>query len=70
MCKMKNVITRIERKEKNWVVKWDFIVKHPSKKKVLMVSGSWIQNVCTLKMKSLMFNFLQPLSYSRCIMVR
>jgi len=27
----------------------------------LMVNGSWIQNVWTLKMKSLMFNFLQPL---------
>jgi hypothetical protein len=35
-----------------------------------MVSGSWIQNVWTLKMKSLMFSFLQPLSFSGCIMVR
>ncbi len=35
------------------VVKRDYIHKHAGKKKVLMVNGSWIQNVCMLKMRFL-----------------
>ncbi len=27
------IYTKIERKEKNWVFKWNFIIKHPNKKK-------------------------------------
>ncbi len=58
------VCTIIERKGKKLVIKCESIDKHASKKKGLMVNGSWIQNVCTLKMRFLMFNFLQPLSSS------
>jgi hypothetical protein len=58
-----HVCTKIKRKENKLIAKWDFVEKHVGKKKVLMINGPWIQNVCTLKMKSLMFNFLQPLSF-------
>jgi len=34
------VCIEIERKEKNWVVKWEFIIKHPSKNKGF--DGKWI----------------------------
>jgi len=36
------VCTKIESKEKNLVVKWDFINKHPSKKKGF--DGKWIMD--------------------------
>jgi hypothetical protein len=65
-----HVCTKIESKEKNLVVKWDLLINIQVKRRVLMVSGSWIQNVCMLKMKSLMHNCLQPLSSSSCVMVR
>ncbi len=44
--KCDNVCTKIERKEEIFVAKWDFIEKRVGKKKVQMVSGSWIQKVC------------------------
>jgi hypothetical protein len=47
------VYTKIERKEKNWVVKWNLLLNIQVKRRVMMVSGSWIQNVCMLKMESL-----------------
>jgi hypothetical protein len=56
------VCTIIERKEKNLVVTQDSIEKHVGKKKCF--DGKWIMdpNGCKLKMRSLMLNFLQPLS--------
>jgi len=44
------VCTKTERKEKNWVVKWDFIVKHPSKKKGF--DGKWIMDPKCLHVKN------------------
>ncbi len=40
-----HVYSKIEKKDKVLVVKWDSIEKHASKRKLLMVSGLWIQNV-------------------------
>jgi hypothetical protein len=40
------VYTKIKRKEKIMVAKWDFIEEHASKKRVPMINRSWIQNVC------------------------
>jgi hypothetical protein len=40
-----HVCTIIERKEIFLVIKW-FLKKNTSKKKGLMVSGSWMKNVC------------------------
>jgi hypothetical protein len=37
---------------------------------VLMVIGSWIQNVCLKKMRFLVVNFLQPLSSNSWIVVK
>jgi len=47
-----------------------FIVKHPSKKQGS--NGKWIidPKCMHIKMKSLMLNFLQPLSSSNCLIIR
>jgi hypothetical protein len=45
-----------------WLLGWILLINIQIRKKVL-ISGSWIQNVCMLKMKSLMFDFLQPLLF-------
>jgi hypothetical protein len=56
------VCTIIERKEKKLVAMWDSIEKHAGKMKGS--DGKWIMNPngCMLKMRFLMFSFLQPLS--------
>ncbi len=52
------VCTKIKRKGKILVFRWDSVDKHVGKKKV--TNGKWIMDlICTLKMKSLMLNFLQ-----------
>jgi len=61
-----HVCTKTERKEKNWVVKWDFIVKHLSKKKGF--DGKWIMDPKCLHVKN-EISYV-PLSYSSCITVR
>jgi hypothetical protein len=55
------VCTIIERKEIFLVAMWDSIEKHVGKKKGS--NGKWIMdpNGCTLKMRSFMFSFLQPI---------
>ncbi len=35
-------VPELKGRKKNWVVKWDFIVKHPSKKKGF--DGKWIMD--------------------------
>jgi len=45
-----HVCTRIERKEKKLVVKWDFIVKHPSKKNGS--DGKWIMDPKCMHVKN------------------
>jgi hypothetical protein len=44
------VCTIIEWKGKNWVVKWDVIVKHPSKKKGF--NGKWIMDPKCMHIKN------------------
>jgi len=44
------VCTKIERKEKNWVVKWDFIIKHPSNNKGFDVK--WIMDPKCMHVKN------------------
>jgi hypothetical protein len=44
------VCTKIERKEKNWVIKWDFIIKHPSKNKGSY--GKWIMDPKCMDIKN------------------
>jgi hypothetical protein len=56
------VFTKIERNRKILVVKRTLLKIMQISGKVLMVSGSWIQNVCTLRMRFLIFNVLKPLS--------
>jgi len=40
------------------MAKWDYIEKHAGKRKTLMVSGIWIQNVGMQKMILHMLNYL------------
>jgi hypothetical protein len=56
--------------KKNWLLNETLLLNIQVRRRNLMVNGSWTQNVCMLKMKSLMLNFLQPLSSSSCVMVR
>jgi hypothetical protein len=58
-----HVCTKIKRKENKLVANGTLSKNMQVKRRFLMVNGPWIQNVCMLKMKSLMFNFLQPLSF-------
>jgi len=51
-----HVCSKIEKKNKVLVAKWDSTETHASKKKLMMVSGLWIQNVGMQKMKMFMFN--------------
>jgi hypothetical protein len=44
-----HLCTKIERNEKNLVVKWDFIVKHPSKKES---DGKWIMDPKCMHVKN------------------
>jgi len=44
------VCTRIERKWKKLVIKWDFIVKHPSKNKGS--DGKWIMDPKCMQVKN------------------
>ncbi len=44
------VYTKIERKDKNWVVKRNFIIKHPSKKKGY--DGKWIMDPKCMHVKN------------------
>jgi hypothetical protein len=44
------IYTKIERKGKNWVVKWNFIIKHPNKKKGS--DGKWIMDPKCMHVKN------------------
>jgi hypothetical protein len=51
------VYSKIEKRDKVLVAKWDSIENHVSKKKLMVLSGLWIQNVGMQKMKLFMFNY-------------
>jgi len=43
-------VPELKGRKKNWVVKWDFIVKHPSKKKGF--DGKWIMDSKCMHIKN------------------
>jgi len=63
-------VPKFKGRKKNWLLNRTLLLNIQVRIRVLMVNGSWIQNVCKLKMKSLMLNFLQPLFSSSYAMVR
>jgi len=65
-----HVYSKIEKKDKVLVVKWDSIEKHARKKKFMMLSGLWIQNVGMQKMKLLMVSYQQQLFSNSLILVK
>ncbi len=64
------VYSKIEKKDKVLVVKWDSIEKHASKKKTHDGKWLWIQNVGKQKIKLLMLNYQQQLSSNNLILVK
>jgi hypothetical protein len=64
------VCSKIENKNKVWWLNEIPLINMQGKGKLLMVNGLWVQNVGMQKMKLLMLNYQQQLSFNSLILVK